>query len=142
MHADFTRHGVHREWIRELNIILYLNKNYDHDWGGGLDIYNSETGISSTIAPVFNRAVIMLTKSHTIHGYKKINSPEGTFRTSIASYAYSINDNFEEIPFKSTAWHPEGAVARHLIVPLAELAVKFKNKLFGSRTANRSKKRV
>ena len=70
MHADFSRHPVERTWIRELNILLYCNNGWMPDWGGRLDLEHLISGKTESIDPIENRLVIMLTKSHTLHGYK------------------------------------------------------------------------
>lgn len=139
MHADFTRHPGKREWIRELNILLYLNPDYEPAWGGCLDLQHAYTGAKASIAPVENRAVIMLTKPHTLHGYKPIRFPDDRFRTSIAAYAYTVDDGTRDVEYASTTWVPQDPVKRAfagLINPL----VAVKQKLLGSRTARRAKR--
>jgi len=88
MHADFNVHPLHSNWIRELNILLYLNDGWDSSWGGQLKLRHAGTGESNEVEPLFNRCVIMLTKRHTLHGYDKINFPADKYRRSIAAYAY------------------------------------------------------
>lgn len=139
MHTDFSRHGSETEWLRELNLLLYLNKNYQEAWGGELDLMNSFTGETSSIQPKNNRLVIMLTKGHTVHGYKPIKFPKGIYRNSIASYAYSIDTDFIKNPVKSTGWQPNTSKVRALFGPLAIGLVKIKVALFGSNTTRKSK---
>ena len=112
MHSDFSHHPENKRWLRELNILIYLNSDWKEDWGGCLDLLNSETGVTGSIAPVLSRAVIMLTKKHTVHGYKKINFPKNLKRTSIAAYAYSIDTN-KKTNYRST--HGNLATRRILI---------------------------
>lgn len=139
MHADFTRHPLRKEWIRELNILLYLNKDYEECWGGCLDLQHAETGEKASIAPVENRAVIMLTKRHTLHGYKPISFPSDRFRTSIAAYAYTIDDGSRDVEYASTTWIPQSRVKRALAKVLNPLVIT-KQKLLGSRTARRAQR--
>ena len=138
MHADFSRHPEKREWIRELNLLLYLNKDWRPEYAGSLDLQNAHTGETKSIEPIENRFVIMLTKEHTIHGYKPINFPPGTFRTSIAAYAYTEDDGTEYVPYRSTTWHPEDR-KKSLAAAVFNKLVPIKQKIFGSRTAKRSK---
>ena len=139
MHSDFSRHGSEKEWLRELNLLLYLNEDYQELWGGDLDLVNSHTGETSSIAPKNNRLVIMLTKAHTVHGYKAIEFPNGVYRNSIASYAYSVDTDFTNNPITSTGWQPSTSVLRALIGPLVIRLVKIKVAIFGSNTTRKSK---
>lgn len=137
MHADFTRHPTNKDWIREHNLLLYLNRNWKHEYGGCLDLENSNNGDKRSIEPIENRMVIMLTKPHTVHGYKKISFPENYLRTSIAAYTYSIDDGSKFIPYKSTTWQPK-TKAKYLFSRLQNFAVPIKQKFFGSRTERRA----
>ncbi|MCJ8159691.1 2OG-Fe(II) oxygenase [Sphingomonas sp. LaA6.9] len=139
MHADFTRHPSNNDWIRELNILLYLNPDYEPTWGGCLDLQHLETNEKATIAPLENRAVIMLTKPHTLHGYKPIRFPDGRFRTSIAAYAYTIDDGTRDVQYATTTWMPQNRLKRMLATFLGPL-VASKQKLLGSRTARRAQR--
>lgn len=139
MHADFTRHPSKSEWIRELNILLYLNPDYQEAWGGCLDLQHAKTGAKASIAPYENRAVIMLTKRHTLHGYKPIRFPDDRFRTSIAAYAYTLDDGTRDVEYASTTWQPQNPVKRMVATVLNPLVVA-KQKLFGSRTARRAER--
>lgn len=139
MHADFTRHPAHNSWIRELNILIYLNREYDPDWGGSLDLEHADSGSTASIAPIENRAVIMLTKPHTLHGYRKINFPPNRLRTSIAAYAYSLDDGSRVVPYLSTAWRPRNRIKRAFAKAIGPI-VAAKQRIFGSRTANRAKR--
>jgi hypothetical protein len=140
MHTDFTRHPTNLEWVRELNLLLYLNKGWKPEYGGCLDLENDEDGEKISIEPLENRMVIMLTKPHTIHGYKAINFPNHTMRTSVAAYAYSIHDGIQSIPYASTKWYPKNPM-KYLLSLLTNKIVPIKQKLFGSRTADRAKRK-
>ena len=140
MHADFTRHPTNLEWVRELNLLLYLNKGWKSEYGGCLDLQNGKNGEKISIEPLENRMVIMLTKPHTIHGYKAINFPNHIMRTSVASYAYSIHDGIQSIPYASTKWYPKNP-KRYFLSLFSNMAVPIKQKLFGSRTADRAKRK-
>jgi hypothetical protein len=129
MHADFNVHPTHKNWLRELNILLYVNEHWRPEFGGQLKIRNAFTGQSTEIAPVFNRCVVMLTKEHTLHGYDRIKFPRGTYRKSIAAYAYSHLE--APVTARSTKWvsnHP----FRRALAPLVLHLVNAKNAMFGS----------
>ena len=81
----------------------------------------------------------MLTKPHTIHGYKAIQFPEDKMRISIAGYAYLIDDGSTEIKYASTSWYPESKF-RHVVSKFSNILVPIKQRVFGSKTARRAKR--
>lgn len=141
MHVDFSRHPTQRDWVRELNLLLYLNDEYDDSWGGHLEMINGKTDQKGRVAPIGNRMVIMQTNEFTFHGYNKINFPAGKYRTSIAAYAYSVDSDFDLIPDRTTIWRPESpGFAKSFIAKAMPNLVLLKRKLFGSSTAKRAKR--
>lgn len=140
MHTDFNLHPRNRTWIRELNILLYLNKDWQSNYGGCLELRNSNTDAVRSVPPLFNRLVIMLTKDFTFHGYKPISFPPGTFRTSIAAYAYSQVATAEEVAHlrTTTTWAPnDGNPLKALVAKVTPQIVSMKQRLFGSATARK-----
>lgn len=140
MHADFNVHPRQRTWIRELNILLYLNKSWQPEYGGCLDLQNAHTGKEKSIEPLFNRMVIMLTKDFTYHGYKPIKFPTGMFRTSVAAYAYSLATSEEELTNlrSTTKWVPaDGNPLKAAVARVTPQLVTLKQRLFGSATARK-----
>ena len=135
MHIDFNYHPMHADWYRTLNLLLYLNKDWKTQYGGQLKLQDLRSGEATAIDIPFNRLVIQLTGKHTLHGYGKTNFPEGSYRTSIAGYAYTIHKHRIEKP-RTTDWHPgDGEHVKKLLAWIYDPAVKVKNKLFGSSTA-------
>lgn len=140
MHADFNLHPRNRRWIRELNILLYLNQGWQQEYGGSLDLRHADTGETASVEPRFNRLVLMLTKNFTLHGYKPIKFPAGQFRTSIATYAYSAAATDADLADLSTTttWVPEsGGALKSTIAKFTPLLVMMKQKLLGSATARK-----
>ncbi len=136
MHTDFNYHPVQKDWFRNLNILLYLNKDWKPEYRGQLKLRHSETGIATEVEPLFNRCVIMHTRDFTLHGYDKINFPEGAYRRSIATYAYTLHEIGHE-GYRSTTWKPEsGSLVKKIIGANWPTLVKIKNSLFGIGTKN------
>lgn len=134
MHADFNLHPVNHDWERHLNILLYLNPDWNAEMGGQLKLRNADTGQEAAVEPILNRCVIMLAQEHTLHGYAPIDFPAGTYRTSVAAYAYMEQDG--STAYRPTIWRPENApLHRKLLAQVSPALVKFKNRFFGSRTA-------
>lgn len=136
MHIDFNYHPLHNMWYRHLNLLLYLNKDWKKEYGGHLKLKDLRTGGQKSIDVPFNRIVIQLTGKHTLHGYDLTHFPDGLYRTSIAAYAYCLHQHHIEKP-RTTDWHPEdGNPVKKLLASIYDPAVKIKNKIFGSSTAN------
>lgn len=134
MHVDFNYHPQNNTWFRNLNILIYFNKDWKKEFGGSLKISNKRTHESMEIEPLFNRCVIMFTRDYTLHGYDRINFPKGSFRRSIAAYAYSVDEKPKNV--RSTTWYPENAgVIKSFVGKKWPSLVKIKNKIFGSSTS-------
>jgi Rps23 Pro-64 3,4-dihydroxylase Tpa1-like proline 4-hydroxylase len=91
LHADFLSHTRQRHWSRALNLILFLNRNWQESYGGGLELWNADvTRCVRRITPSFNRCIIFRVGPKSIHGVPSVQCPEGMSRKSIALY-YFVN---------------------------------------------------
>lgn len=63
VHADFNKHPDF-DIDRRLNLLIYLNDNWQEDWGEELELYdeNDMSNPIQKIAPIFNRCVIFTPK--------------------------------------------------------------------------------
>ena len=93
-HLDYSLHPkIPLE--RKLNIIVYLNSNWQSAWGGRLGLWGNESekkpgSLQKQIEPVFNRAVIFDTTCNSWHGLADpLECPESQFRKSMAVYYLS-----------------------------------------------------
>ncbi len=95
-HIDFNYHPGTR-LHRRLNLILFLNSEWEQEWGGALELHRdpslhpSQDEIAA-IVPAFNRCVIFETTEHSWHGFRRIALPpekEHISRRSIAVYFYT-----------------------------------------------------
>ena len=91
MHADFNWHH-HLKLYRRLNLLIYLNRDWDEGWGGGLRLASlGESGLETgqIVMPNFNKTVIFTTTDSSFHGHPDpMNLPVGRVRNSIALYYY------------------------------------------------------
>lgn len=136
MHLDFNYHPINKTWYRELNLLLYLNRDWREEYKGHLKIHDLRTDEKAELAVPFNRLIIQQCAPYTLHGYDMTNFPEGKFRTSIATYAYQIHNRFIEEP-RTTDWFPDDGAPlfKKLFAKNYNLLVKTKNRFFGSGTA-------
>ena len=100
-HIDFNRHPVER-WHRRLNLIVYLNHDWQRAWGGNLELHSdprSPDDRVTEIEPQFNRCVIFETTEHSWHAFSRIDLPESErdrSRKSVALYFYTDDRPAEE----------------------------------------------
>jgi hypothetical protein len=89
MHLDYNYHPMHPNWWREMNLLLYLNKGWKSEFGGQLKLRDLRTDERAEIDIGFNTLVIQQCGDYTLHGYDFTNFPDGVYRTSIATYAFT-----------------------------------------------------
>jgi hypothetical protein len=102
-HVDFN-FIEDRKLHRRLNLLLYLNKEWEVTWGGCLEIHSNprkpKENQVQVISPMFNRAVIFETSEHSWHGFERIRLPEGKkhlSRKMLSIYLYTRERPAEEI---------------------------------------------
>jgi 2OG-Fe(II) oxygenase superfamily len=101
-HVDFNRHPV-TNTHRRLNLIIYLNPDWQAEWGGVLELHSdpaSDHDRVTRVVPLFNRAVIFETTEHSWHGFSPIRLPPSrrdAARRSIALYFYTAQRPADEL---------------------------------------------
>ena len=101
-HVDFNRHPV-THTHRRLNLIIYLNPDWQAEWGGVLELHSdpaSDKDRITRVVPLPNRAVIFETTEHSWHGFSPINLPatrRDEARRSIALYFYTAQRPTDEL---------------------------------------------
>ena len=90
VHVDGNYHDA-TSLNRRMNALIYLNPNWEKEWGGEFGIYDEfgENCVKS-IAPLFNRLVVFDSHDKSWHGLPEpINFPDDQVRRSIILYYYT-----------------------------------------------------
>lgn len=97
VHADYNRHPE-LNLDRRLNLIVYLNRDWEDDYGGHLELWDrSMTRCEKRVAPLAGRAVIFSTRRDSWHGHPHpLTCPEHMSRKSMALYYYTRGRPEEE----------------------------------------------
>jgi Rps23 Pro-64 3,4-dihydroxylase Tpa1-like proline 4-hydroxylase len=90
---------------RRVNLLIYLNKDWDSDWGGDIELHSDprhpQDNRISAYRVDFNRAVLFETNEHSWHGFPQIHLPEALrathSRKCISIYLYTRERPVEEI---------------------------------------------
>jgi 2OG-Fe(II) oxygenase superfamily len=95
VHADFTAHHSRPGWRRRVNLLLYLNEEYDPAWGGGLQLWSRDMSHPvAEVAPVGNRVLLFTTDVDSYHGHPDaLRFPDGKARQSLALYYFTQEDH-------------------------------------------------
>lgn len=90
VHADFNVHGGMKV-ERRLNLLIYLNDEWDPAWGGELELWDKGMRRAAvSVPPVLGRAVVFNTTLQNFHGQPDpLRCPPDRSRRSIATYYYT-----------------------------------------------------
>lgn len=122
-HVDFNLLDIPEvgQVHRRINAIIYLNEDWQEDWGGNLELHSNpwkpDTDDILTIVPKKNRLVLFETNEISWHGFKPVSDkiPEGVTRKSFAIYMYTKERPAEEVvPSHGTFYVPEFPEASEL----------------------------
>jgi len=119
-HVDFN-YDESAQLHRRLNLIVYMNKDWQTQWGGALEIHsnprNPEQNRIQAYDPLFNRCVMFETNEYSWHGFPKIDLPEDKrhlSRKSISIYLYTKNRPAEEIAPIHGTFYVQRPLPKHI----------------------------
>ncbi|MBT8060152.1 MAG: 2OG-Fe(II) oxygenase [Gammaproteobacteria bacterium] len=120
-HVDFNYHPISRQH-RRLNLIIYLNEEWEDEWGGSLQLHRDphiEPGRDEivTLTPLMNRCVIFETTERSWHGFRRIDLPaarRSLSRRSFALYFYTKTRPAEETGAEHSTIYVERHLPEHL----------------------------
>jgi Rps23 Pro-64 3,4-dihydroxylase Tpa1-like proline 4-hydroxylase len=98
LHVDFNQFK-RKNLQRRLNILCYLNENWEDSYGGYLELWNKDvTKAEVRILPIFNRVALFSTTETSWHGHPDpLTCPANRSRRSVALYYYSVGRPEEEM---------------------------------------------
>lgn len=105
MHLDYNYHPIQQNWWREMNLLLYVNLDWKPEYGGHLKLKDLRNNEEKKLEVDFNTLIIQQCNDYTLHGYDKTNFPEGIYRTSIATYAFTEHET-QIYKKRTTDWFP------------------------------------
>jgi hypothetical protein len=131
VHIDFNR--LENGWHRRLNLLFFLNEDWQDDWGGRLELWNADVSeCVHSFQPLFNRMVLFETSQISYHGVTPIKCPPDVVRRSFALYYYSEGvpagvhaDHTHSTVFKA---RPDEFLRGRVLVPLLTAGQMVKNK--------------
>ena len=89
VHVDFN-YSEELQLHRRINLLLYLNEDWQDEWGGNLELWNKDVkNCFASILPLINRCVIFATSDRSYHGVQSVTGPENLTRNSFAVYYYT-----------------------------------------------------
>ena len=118
-HVDFNFHPSER-WHRRLNLIIYLNPEWQDQWGGCLELFRdpaADARPSRVVAPTFNRCVIFETSERSWHAFNEIRLPHersSESRRSIALYFYTKDRPADETADRHTTYYVNRQLPEHI----------------------------
>jgi hypothetical protein len=120
-HVDFN-YDEAQQLHRRLNLIVYLNKNWQSEWGGALEIHSNprdpDQNRIRSYDPLFNRCVMFETNEYSWHGFPKIRLPSGQThlsRKSISIYLYTKERPAEEVAPMHATFYVQRPLPKHLV---------------------------
>ena len=70
MHSDFSAHHSKPGWRRRVNLLLYLNPEWQPEWGGALELWSKDMQRCVTrVEPKANRILLFTTDADSFHGH-------------------------------------------------------------------------
>lgn len=119
-HVDFNydpKTGLHRR----LNLLLYLNKEWEESWGGSIELHSNPRNPAEdqiiSVLPIFNRCVLFETNEYSWHGFPKIQLPKDRrhlSRKSFSLYLYTKDRPAAEVAPPHATFYVQRPLPEHI----------------------------
>jgi Rps23 Pro-64 3,4-dihydroxylase Tpa1-like proline 4-hydroxylase len=126
LHTDFLAHPTEPHWSRQINLLLYLNRRWESEWNGNLELWDADVKrCAASIAPLFNRCVIFHTTATSYHGHPApLACPEGQMRRSLALYYFRVEAEEQRVSSTYYRATPEDSAVRRALIALDRAALR------------------
>ena len=117
-YVDYKGEALHRR----LNVLFYLNKDWDPAWGGNFEVHSDPQHPAKNtfqkFQPDFNRVIVMETSERSWHGYDPIRlpDPETQSRKSISIYLFSRTRPEEQLAPRHSTFYAMRPLPEHIKV--------------------------
>ncbi len=109
IHADFNWSNELNAY-RTVNVLYYLNKNWDEAWGGNLELWEQDmSACVKAITPEFNRLAVFTTFNSSFHGYRKVVGERTRNSFNFYFYRKEAAPGIEKSPHKTMWRHDANA---------------------------------
>ena len=111
-HTDFHLYKK-LDLYRRLNVLVYLNNDWDESWGGGLELYSPGAGSApaKVVVPERGTMVIFRTDDGSPHGFNRPIA-DGRWRSSVALYYYTSEEAADYSGDTNTYWRQDREPSR------------------------------
>lgn len=145
VHVDFNvlEYGNEPKIYRRLNLLLYLNQDWNDEWGGQVELWDRDVEhCVHKYVPSLNRCVVFETSDISYHGVAPLTCPEHEARRSFAVYYYTAEPpGAEEPEAHSTIFRarPGERLREYVLMPAERVQ---RSAVDGLRTAKRRVRRL
>lgn len=126
VHTDFSMHHFHSNWHRRVNLIVYLNPDWQEAWGGSIELWEPKMArCGAKYPPLINHALIFTTDERSLHGFPDpLTCTEGQSRKSLALYYYTVEQGAKVTPHSTDYFaRPQDGWAKSATIWLDKKAV-------------------
>jgi hypothetical protein len=128
LHVDANFHPFDKGLHRRINILIYVERDWQDDWGGQLELWSDRNRkpfeLVASVPPRFNRAAIFSTTRTSWHGVTAVACPEGHSRKSLALYYYTPTRPEAEIyQDSSVIWMNRNSLWKRAVYPVMNFAI-------------------
>jgi len=120
-HVDFNYIDA-RKLHRRLNVLVYLNREWQESWGGCLEIHSNprrpKEDQIKIIPPALNRCVIFETSERSWHGFERIRLPadkKNVSRKLLSIYLYTRERPAEEVVPSHGTFYVQRPLPKHIV---------------------------
>ncbi len=126
VHTDFTMHRRRANWRRRCNLIVYLNEEWNPDWGGAIEVWSPGMDRCVESMPCLINRAILFDTPNALHGFPEpLQCPETRSRKSLQLYYYTVDGEAEPGPVATTYYaRPKDSLLKRFLVRLDNVMLK------------------